>query len=197
MTTTEDRPQQVTEREARKVIEATREAEWRKPSFGKELFLGRFRLDLIDPLPEQDAAKAAKGQAFLAKLNDFASTQIDGQRIEREAHIPDEVLRGLAGLGAFGMKIDEKYGGLGLTNLDYCRALTLAGSANPSLGALLSAHQSIGVPQPLKLVGTEEQKKAFLPAPGRRRGVGVPAHRARGRLLPGQPAHQCRPYAGR
>ena len=73
------------------------------------------------------------------------------------------MLRGLAGLGAFGMKIDEKYGGLGLSNLYYTRALTLVGSANPSLGALLSAHQSIGVPQPLKLFGTEEQKQKYLP----------------------------------
>jgi alkylation response protein AidB-like acyl-CoA dehydrogenase len=151
------------EREARKVIEATREAEWRKPSFGKELFLGRFRLDLIDPLPEPDPERAAKGAEFMAKLHAFMSAEVDGQQIERDARIPDEVLRGLAGLGAFGMKIDEKYGGLGLTNLDYCRALTLAGSVNPSIGALLSAHQSIGVPQPLKLVGTDEQKQAFLP----------------------------------
>jgi alkylation response protein AidB-like acyl-CoA dehydrogenase len=47
--------------------------------------------------------------------------------------------------------------------LDYCRALMLVGSANPSLGALLSAHQSIGVPQPLKLFGTAEQKQRYLP----------------------------------
>src|SRR6185437_4668126 len=91
-----------------------------------------------------------------------AST-VDGARIEREARIPDEVLRGLADLKAFGMKIDEKYGGLGLTNLHYCKALTLVGSANPSIGALLSAHQSIGVPQPLKLFGNDEQKQRFLP----------------------------------
>jgi alkylation response protein AidB-like acyl-CoA dehydrogenase len=61
------------------------------------------------------------------------------------------------------MKIDEKYGGLGLSNLDYCRALAMVGSANPSISALLSAHQSIGVPQPLKLFGSDEQKKRFLP----------------------------------
>ena len=73
------------------------------------------------------------------------------------------MFRGLAELGCFGMKIDKKYGGLGLSNLDYCRALTLAGSVSPSIGALLSAHQSIGVPQPLKLFGTDEQKQRFLP----------------------------------
>ncbi len=149
-----------TERQARKVIEANRETEWRKPSFGKELFLGRFRLDLIDPPPADTRAEA--GVEFRDKLREYLAG-VDGQQIEREARIPDEVLRDLGGLGAFGMKIDPKYGGLGLSNLDYCRALALVGSVNPSIGALLSAHQSIGVPQPLKLVGTDEQKQKFLP----------------------------------
>ncbi|MEV8515732.1 acyl-CoA dehydrogenase family protein [Dactylosporangium sp. NPDC051484] len=151
------------EREARKVIEESRETEWKKPSFGKELFLGRLRLDLIDPLPELDPAAEARGAEFQAKLAAYLSAEVDGQQIERDARIPDEVLRSLGELGAFGMKIDEEYGGLGLTNLDYCRALMLTGSVNPSIGALLSAHQSIGVPQPLKLVGTDEQKQRFLP----------------------------------
>ncbi|MDG6102121.1 acyl-CoA dehydrogenase family protein [Dactylosporangium aurantiacum] len=159
-TTTSETANTHTERQARKVIEASRETEWRKPSFGKELFLGRFRLDLIDPPPADKEAEA--GQEFLAKLRAYISG-VDGQQIERDARIPDDVLRDLGSLGAFGMKIDTKYGGLGLSNLDYCRALALVGSVNPSIGALLSAHQSIGVPQPLKLVGTDEQKQRFLP----------------------------------
>ncbi|GAA5184837.1 acyl-CoA dehydrogenase family protein [Rugosimonospora acidiphila] len=152
----------VDERQARQTAEAARETEWRKPSFGKELYLGRLRMDLIDPWPAPDPARAAKAEEFLARLSEFAAG-IDGARIEREARIPDEVIRGLAELGAFGMKIDEKYGGLGLSNLHYCRALALVGSANPAIGALLSAHQSIGVPQPLKLFGDDEQKRRFLP----------------------------------
>jgi alkylation response protein AidB-like acyl-CoA dehydrogenase len=154
---------QVTEKEARQVVEAAREAEWRKPSFGKELFLGRFRLDLIDPWPQPDPAKAARADDFLGRLDAYLRSEVDGAQIERNAFIPDEVFRGLAGLGAFGMKIDEKYGGLGLSNLHYCRALMLVGSVNPSVSALLSAHQSIGVPQPLKLFGTDDQKQKFLP----------------------------------
>src|SRR6266540_1266141 len=152
----------VNEKQARQVAEAAREAEWRKPSFGKELFLGRLRIELIDPWPAPDQAAVARGEDFLAKLGEYAKT-IDGAQIERDARIPDEVLRDLAGLGAFGMKIDEKYGGLGLSNLYYTTALALIGTANPSVNALLSAHQSIGVPQPLKLFGTEEQKKKYLP----------------------------------
>ncbi|MFH8803674.1 acyl-CoA dehydrogenase family protein [Streptomyces sp. NPDC017936] len=153
----------VTEREARQVAEAAREQDWRKPSFAKELFLGRLRLDLIHPHPLPTDEAVRRGEQFLTKLRAFCETKIDGALIEREARIPDEVVQGLKELGALGMKIDPKYGGLGLTQVYYNKALALVGSASPAVGVLLSAHQSIGVPQPLKMFGTPEQKQAFLP----------------------------------
>ncbi|MFJ6308185.1 acyl-CoA dehydrogenase family protein [Streptomyces althioticus] len=153
----------VTEREARQVAEAAREQDWRKPSFAKELFLGRFRLDLIHPHPLPDGEDVRRGEEFLSRLRDFCETKVDGALIEREARIPDEVINGLKEFGALGMKIDTKYGGLGLTQVYYNKALALVGSASPAIGALLSAHQSIGVPQPLKIFGTREQKETFLP----------------------------------
>lgn len=153
----------VSEREARQVAEEAREQGWRKPSFAKEMFLGRFRLDLIHPHPMPAQEDVRRGEAFLAKLRTFCEEKVDGALIEREAKIPDEVINGLKELGALGMKIDTKYGGLGLTQVYYNKALALVGSANPAIGALLSAHQSIGVPQPLKQFGSQEQKDAFLP----------------------------------
>ncbi|MFH8570697.1 acyl-CoA dehydrogenase family protein [Streptomyces sp. NPDC017993] len=153
----------VSEREARQVAEAAREQDWRKPSFAKELFLGRFRLDLIHPHPTPAADDVRRGEKFLATLREFCETKIDSARIEREGRIPDETVQALKELGALGMKIDTKYGGLGLTQVYYNRALSLIGSASPAIGALLSAHQSIGVPQPLKTFGTQEQKDTFLP----------------------------------
>uniref|UniRef100_UPI0003644E7B acyl-CoA dehydrogenase family protein n=1 Tax=Nocardiopsis prasina TaxID=2015 RepID=UPI0003644E7B len=149
-------------RQARAVAEAARDTEWRKPSFGKELYLGRLRMDLIHPYPLPSSESVQEGEEFLARLRDFCST-IDAHRIEREDRIPDEVVRGLKELGALGMKIPRAYGGLGLSQLYYNRALTLVGSVCPAIGALLSAHQSIGVPQPLRMFGSEAQKRAFLP----------------------------------
>src|SRR6266704_3293246 len=155
--------QDVGEREARQVAEEAREAGWHQPSFGKQLFLGDFRLDLIHPHPRPGEEAVRRGEEFCAQMRAFCESSVDGALIEREAQIPDEVVKGLAALGAFGMKIAPEYGGLGLTNLYYSRALVIATSASPALMALLSAHQSIGVPQPLALFGTSEQKQRYLP----------------------------------
>jgi alkylation response protein AidB-like acyl-CoA dehydrogenase len=154
---------QVSEAEARQVAEEAREAEWALPSFGKQLFLGNFQLDLIHPHPHPDAEAVRRGEEFCTRLREFCEAHIDSAKIDRDALIPDEVVTGLAGLGAFGMKIDTEYGGLGLTNLYYNRALIIAGSASPVVAAMLSAHQSIGVPQPLAQFGSPEQKQQYLP----------------------------------
>jgi alkylation response protein AidB-like acyl-CoA dehydrogenase len=153
----------VTEREARQVAEAAREQEWKLPSFGKELFLGNFRLDLIHPQPRLDAAAIDKGERFLATLREFLEKDVDALQIERDAKIPDEVVEGFKRIGAFGMKVSEEYGGLGLSQVYYNRALQMVGVWHGSLGALLSAHQSIGVAEPLRMFGTEEQKREWLP----------------------------------
>ncbi|WP_329789303.1 acyl-CoA dehydrogenase family protein [Lentzea sp. DG1S-22] len=153
----------VDERAARKVAEQARETRWQRPSFGKELFLGHFRLDLIHPHPSGTAEDRARGEAFLDKLRKFTEEHIDNTVIERDAQIPDDVLKGLKDLGAFGMKIKPEYGGIGLTQVYYNKALMLLGSANPAVGAMLSAHQSIGVPQPVAMFGSPEQKQEFLP----------------------------------
>jgi alkylation response protein AidB-like acyl-CoA dehydrogenase len=152
-----------TEAEARDVAESAREQTWEKPSFCKELFLGRLRMDLIDPFPEQPAADQAECGAFLAKLAKFLAQKVDADRIDREGEIPAEVLDGLRELGAFGITIPREYGGLGLSKMSYNRAIEMVAAHCANTATLLSAHQSIGVPQPLKLFGTDEQKKKYLP----------------------------------
>src|SRR5215472_7872957 len=159
----QDRVRDVGERESRQVAEAARQAAWHRPSFGKQLFLGDLRLDLIHPHPRPSEEAIQRGEEFCARLREFCEASVSGMQIEREALVPDEVVKGMAALGAFGMKIAPEYGGLGLTNLYYNRALMIAGSASPALAAMLSAHQSIGVPQPLALFGTGEQKRRYLP----------------------------------
>jgi alkylation response protein AidB-like acyl-CoA dehydrogenase len=153
---------QVSEREAREVAEAARDIAYTRPSFAKELYLGKFDLPLIHPHPRGDAESAAEGEAFLRELEAYCRT-LDGRLIEREARVPDDYVKGFAELGVFGIKIPREYGGLGLSMLHYGRALMLVGSVHPSLGALVSAHNSIGVPEPVKMFGTDAQKQQYLP----------------------------------
>ncbi|MFZ5624639.1 MAG: acyl-CoA dehydrogenase family protein [Gemmatimonadota bacterium] len=152
-----------TEQEAREVAEAAREKEWEKPSFVRELFEGRLRLDLIHPFPEIDPAELERARPFMEKLERFMREKVDSDRIDREGKIPPEVVDGLRELGAFGIKIPREYGGLGLSQASYTKAIALVTSQDGSVTALLSAAQSIGVPQPLKLFGTPEQKQKYLP----------------------------------
>ena len=133
----------------------------RKPSFGKELFSGRLRLDLLDSLPS--FGLDAGSEEFLARLRTFCEEKVDARLIEREDRIPDEVVNGLKDLGAFAIKIPREYGGLGLPGVCYHRALMIVSSTHSSLGELLAAHQSIGLVQPLRLFGTAEQKRTLLP----------------------------------
>src|SRR4051812_46278099 len=153
----------VSEREARQVAEAAREQEWKLPSFGKELFLGNYRLDLIHPQPRLDAEAIEKGERFLATLKAFLEDEVDPLVIERDAKIPDEVVEGFKRIGAMGVKVGEEYGGLGLSQVYYNRALTMIGTYHGALGALVSAHQSIGVAEPLRMFGSEAQKREWLP----------------------------------
>jgi alkylation response protein AidB-like acyl-CoA dehydrogenase len=155
-------PVLATEQEAREVAEAAREEEWAS-SFVQALFEGRLLLDLVHPFPEPTAADVAKAQPFLDRLEAFLRDHVDSDRIDREGKIPPEVIEGLREIGAFGIKIAEEYGGLGLSQLMYTRAIALVTSVDGSLTALLSASQSIGVPVPLKLFGTEAQKRKYLP----------------------------------
>ncbi|MGH7734351.1 MAG: acyl-CoA dehydrogenase family protein, partial [Gemmatimonadales bacterium] len=152
-----------TESEAREVAEAAREKEWQAPSFVRELFEGSFRLDLVHPFPQQDPADIARAKPFLDRLEKFLREHVDSDRIDRESKVPPEVIQGLREIGAFGIKIPAEYGGLGLSQTSYSRAIGLVTSQDGSVTALLSAAQSIGVPQPLKLFGTPEQKKRYLP----------------------------------
>ncbi len=149
--------------EALDVAESARETEWNHPSFSAELFLGRFRKELMFPFPEQSEEDRKLGDEYLAKVEKFLRENVDPDEIDRNQQMPPSVIEGLVKLGCFGMKIPKEYGGLGFSQNNYNRVVALVASYCGSTAVWLSAHQSIGVPTPLKMFGTAEQKKKFLP----------------------------------
>jgi alkylation response protein AidB-like acyl-CoA dehydrogenase len=150
------------QRAALELTEAARETAHER-TFTAGLFVGEFNLAGIHPFPTQNADDRERGDAFLKKLEPLLREKVDPDEIDRTGEIPRPVIDELAKLGAFGIKIPVEYGGLGLSQTNYCRAAMLLGSWCGNTTALISAHQSIGVPQPLILFGTEAQKKKYLP----------------------------------
>jgi len=150
------------QRAALELTEAARKSV-RERTFAAGLFMGEFNLAGIHPFPTQSADDRERGNAFLEKLETLLREKVDPDEIDRTGEIPQPVIDELARLGAFGIKIPVEYGGLGLSQTNYCRAAMLLGSWCGNTTALISAHQSIGVPQPLILFGTEAQKKKYLP----------------------------------
>jgi len=145
------------------VAEAARETEWQKPSFVGELFMGRLRTELVFPFPQQSAEDREAGDKVLTELKAFLEQEVDADQIDAKKQIPKKVTNGLAKMGLYGIKLPKEYGGLGMSQINYNRIVQLVASHCASTAVLLSAHQSIGVPQPLKMFGTDEQKAKYLP----------------------------------
>ena len=150
-------------RAALELAEASRDPLDDRGSFASNLFIGRYDFDRIYPWPAQSAEDRAAGEDFLNKLETYLREHVDPDEIDRTGEIPPENFAGLAAIGAFGIKVPKQYGGLGLSQFNYGRAAVFLGSWDGNVAALVSAHQSIGVAQPLLLFGTEEQKRKYLP----------------------------------
>src|SRR5213083_802599 len=150
-------------RAALELAEASRDPLDDRGSFASNLFIGRYDFGRIYPWPAQSAEDRAAGEDFLRKLESYLRDYVDPDEIDRTGEIPLENFRGLAEIGAFGIKVPKKYGGLGLSQCNYGQAAVLLGRWDGNVAALVSAHQSIGVAQPLLLFGTEEQKQKYLP----------------------------------
>ena len=149
--------------EALEVTEEAREKEYQHPSFAGQLFTGTFDWKTLYPFPQQDPQDKKVGDDFIEKMTQLLTSKLDPQLVDTTREIPKEVIDEMVKLGAFAMKIPKKYDGLGFSNTNYNRTVMKVASYCGSTAVLLSAHQSIGVPQPLRLYGTEEQKQKYLP----------------------------------
>ncbi len=150
-------------RRALELAEENREREWRYPSFALKLFHGTMDWSMITPFPRQSEADRAEGDRFLRRLEEVLRTRLDPDEVDRTGEVPPDLIKALAEIKAFAIKIPKAYGGLGMSQVNYNRAVHLIASYCGSTAVTVSAHQSIGVPQPLIHFGTEAQKAAYLP----------------------------------
>ena len=148
---------------AMELAESSRDSDWKFPSFTAEMFRGNFRWDLLHSFPEQSAEDKRIGDEFIEKLKGVLDTHVNPDEIDRTGEYPQEAIEALAAIGLFGMTIGKEYDGLGFSKTNYCRVLHFLGSYCHNTVTWVSAHQSIGCPQPIKIFGTDDQKKRFLP----------------------------------
>jgi alkylation response protein AidB-like acyl-CoA dehydrogenase len=150
-------------RDAMEVAEDAREKEWSHPSFASMMFMGKFDPSLLHPFPKQSEEDKKIGDEFSEKLGDYLSRHLDPEDVDKKREIPQRVMEEMARMGVFAMKVPKEYNGLGFSVTNYNRSVMKISSFCGGTAVLVSAHQSIGVPQPLKMFGTEKQKQKYFP----------------------------------
>ncbi|MBY0405624.1 MAG: acyl-CoA dehydrogenase family protein, partial [Cyanobacteria bacterium] len=107
-----------------------------------------------------------KLQAWMKSLNithgNLERPVLDANTIDREAYVPSQVLTRMKDLGLFKLKVPSEYGGLDLHQKEYHRVIREIPKLSGTLGALVSAHSTIGS-APLVLNGTKAQQEEYLP----------------------------------
>ncbi len=130
--------------------------------FMKGLFIGALLEDIVFPYPEMDAGEASELDLVLGAFRRFAEDKIDAVAIDAAARIPDEVIRGLAEMGALGLTIPEEQDGFGMSTSAYCRFMEQVAGHCGATATLIGGHQSLAA-KGVILFGTDEQRKRFLP----------------------------------
>ncbi len=129
-------------------------------SFAKGLFFGHYLNEALPSYPDLEAdPRAIRAVADLAA---FCQQEIDPVAIDRQAEIPDSVVRGLGWLGVLGACLPKEFGGGGFSQVAYCRMIEVLGGRCGSTALFVNAHHSIG-PRALVLFGTPEQQARYLP----------------------------------
>ncbi|EGL83249.1 acyl-CoA dehydrogenase domain-containing protein [Caldalkalibacillus thermarum TA2.A1] len=96
----------------------------------------------------------------------------EAQKIEEENEIPQHILEMSKEMGLFGLSIPEQYGGLGLSMLDKCLIYEELGKTHNGYTTVIGAHTGIGTVGIVEM-GTEEQKKKYLPDMARGERLGA------------------------
>lgn len=80
----------------------------------------------------------------------------------QKAEFPNQILNGLAEIGAFGPYIPEEYGGAGLDQISYGLIMQEIERGDSGVRSTASVQSSL-VMYPIFAYGTEEQRKKYLP----------------------------------
>lgn len=151
-------------RQALEMIEEARsKVSDKKPSFAGRLFFGTYASELLMPFPYQSAEDKAAGDQLIDPIMEYLSQNLDPEAVEETRTIPKNVLQELARRKIFALRVPKEYGGHGFSDVNYSRFLMKMASYCEDLELLISVHNTVGLPLPLRLFGTEEQKQKYFP----------------------------------
>lgn len=137
----------------------------RPPSFGKSLFFGDLREDLLFPYPRLAPAAHRQTAELLAAQSQLLQARPelgDARASDESAQLSDETLQAARELGLFGLAIPRAYGGLGLPLQASCRILDAVGGVDAALAVVLGVHNGLCASSILHF-GSTEQRQQHLP----------------------------------
>jgi alkylation response protein AidB-like acyl-CoA dehydrogenase len=96
-------------------------------------------------LPEQqDDPESSVLAMVLKQARRFAAQELDPVAFDRAERLPREVLTAAAQAGLFGLSIEEKYGGLGLSLGDTCKVVSELSDRDCSFATSVGLHNGLG-----------------------------------------------------
>ncbi len=111
----------------------------------------------VDALEERELLPA-----MLTEVQSFCRERVDGERIDREGQLGEELLSAVAERGWFGLTVPERFGGSGLSLAAATRVVSELASHNGSLGTCVGLHSGLAMHALLHL-GSDEQQQRHLP----------------------------------
>lgn len=128
------------------------------------IFNGRPPFSLVfSDWPKPSSEETMRRDRVITELTNLLIEKVDPYLVDNEGSVSLEVFEALAKAGFYGMKVDPKYGGLGLSQTSYVEALSIAASWCSAIVIVLSADNTIGCKFPIMYYGTDQQKDQLLP----------------------------------
>lgn len=135
----------------------------KSPSFVKNIFLGQIETAQTFPFPDVlNEEQLDTLKLIIDPIEKFFEKVNDPMKNDENASIDEKILQTMWELGIFSLQVPQKYGGLGLSNMQYSRCVEICGYHDLGISIVLGAHQSIGF-KAILLYGTPEQKEKYLP----------------------------------
>jgi alkylation response protein AidB-like acyl-CoA dehydrogenase len=96
-------------------------------------------------------------------VREFAETEIRPhvRDWDQEQHFPIELIPKLAGLGLLGIQFPERYGGAGMSAIDYCICIEELARVDPGVALSVAAHNGL-CSSHIFTFGNEDQRQKFL-----------------------------------